>query len=138
MSAKDKFHDAVKHALVKEDWQIIDDPLMLQFGGVDLYVDLGAEKLISATKGKRKIAVEVKSFLSLSLVSDFHLALGQLMNYRLILARKEPDRSLYLAVPSDAYNTFFKLEFTQAAIQDYQLKLIVYNPQKEIITQWLD
>ncbi len=138
MAARDKFHDAVKNALLKEDWQIIQDPLFLQFGGVDLYVDLGAEKLITAMKGKRKIAVEVKSFLSLSLITDFHLALGQLLNYRLILARKEPDRTLYLAVPLDAYKAFFKLEFTQAAIQDYQLNLIVYDPQQEIITQWLD
>lgn len=55
--AKDKFHDAVKNALIKEDWTITDDPLFLQFGGVDLYVDLGAEKLIAAQKENQKIAI---------------------------------------------------------------------------------
>lgn len=62
--AKDKFHDAVKNALIKEEWTITDDPLFLQFGGVDLFVDLGAEKMIAAQKGNHRIAVEIKSFLS--------------------------------------------------------------------------
>gem|GEM_PF-4623043 len=29
--AKDRFHDAVKNALIKEDWTVTDDPLFLQF-----------------------------------------------------------------------------------------------------------
>ena len=48
--AKDKFHDAVKNALIKEGWIITNDPLFIQFGGVDLYVDLGAEKMLAAEK----------------------------------------------------------------------------------------
>ena len=75
--AKDRFHDAVKQALVKEGWIITDDPLSLEFGGVDLYVNLGAERLIAAQKDNEKIAVEVKSFLMPSIITGFHLALGQ-------------------------------------------------------------
>ncbi len=55
--AKDKFHQAVKNALIKEEWAITDDPLFLQFGGVDLFVDLGAEKMIAAQKENYQIAV---------------------------------------------------------------------------------
>ena len=136
--AKDKFHHAVKNALIKEKWAITDDPLFLQFGGVDLFVDLGAEKMIAAQKDNRRIAVEIKSFLGASLISEFHTALGQLMSYRLALKQKDPQRALYLAVPLDVYNTFFKLEFSQVAIEDYQLKLIVYDQDKEVIIRWLD
>ncbi|NCC36181.1 MAG: hypothetical protein EOM24_29840 [Chloroflexia bacterium] len=50
MAARDLFHHAVKAALHKEGWQITDDPLVVQFGGVDFYIDLGAEKLIAAEK----------------------------------------------------------------------------------------
>jgi hypothetical protein len=135
--AKDKFHDAVKNALIKEGWTVTDDPLFLQFGGVDLFVDLGAEKIIAAQKDNQKIAVEIKSFLGYSVVSDFHLAVGQVMNYRLILQRDEPDRILYLAVPLDVYETFFKLEFTQLAIATYQFKIIVYNTEDEVVLQWI-
>jgi hypothetical protein len=45
---------------------------------------------------------------------------------------------LYLAVPIDAYQTFFWLQFGQAAILHYQLKLIVYDIVKEVIAQWLN
>jgi hypothetical protein len=136
--AKDKFHEAVKNALIKEGWTVTDDPLFLQFGGVDLFVDLGAEKIIAAQKENQKIAVEIKSFLGYSLISDFHLAVGQVMNYRLILQRDEPDRILYLAVPLDVYETFFKLEFTQLAIATYQFKIIVYNTEDEVVLQWIN
>jgi hypothetical protein len=136
--AKDKFHHAVKNALIKEEWAITDDPLFLQFGGVDLFVDLGAEKMIAAQKDNRRIAVEIKSFLGASLISEFHTALGQLMSYRLALKQKDPQRALYLAVPLDVYNTFFKLEFSQVAIEDYQLKLIVYDQDEEVIIRWID
>lgn len=60
------------------------------------------------------------------------------MSYRLALKRKEPERVLYLAVPIDLYNTFFKLEFSQMAIIDYQLKLIVYNSEEETIVKWIN
>lgn len=58
MSAKDKFHDAVKHALEKEGWQITHDPLRIKFGEEDkIQIDLGAEKVLGAEKEGQKIAV---------------------------------------------------------------------------------
>ena len=48
MLAKDIFHETVKNALIKKGWTITDDSLYLEYGGVDMYVDLGAEKLITA------------------------------------------------------------------------------------------
>ncbi len=86
MPAKDVFHDAVKNALIKENWVITDDPLYLEFGGVDLYVNLGAERLVGAEKDGKKIAVEIKSFIRRSLISEFHTALGQFINYRTVLS----------------------------------------------------
>ena len=101
-----------------------------------MYIDLGAEKLIAAEKNGEKIAVEIKSFLGASAISEFHTALGQFMNYRLALREEEPDRILYLAVPSDTYDSFFYLQFIQLAIQQYQLKIIVYNSVDEVIVKW--
>ena len=62
--AKDLFHDAVRNALIKDGWQITEDPLFLKIGGVELYIDLGAEKLIAAERNNEKIAVEIKSFIN--------------------------------------------------------------------------
>ena len=134
--AKDMIHEQVKRALIKDGWTITADPLFLQYGGVDIYVDLGAEKIIGAEKGDRKIAVEIKSFIRASLISEFHTALGQFLNYRVALKIKEPERILYLAIPEDVYNTFFTLPFTQTVVEEYRLKLIICNLETEAITTW--
>lgn len=138
MSAKDIFHDAVKEALQKEQWVITDDPLKFKFGDVNFRVDLGAEKIIAAEKAGKKIAVEIKSFLNPSAITDFYSALGQFLSYRLALQANEPERILYLAIPLDAYKTFFQLEFSQTAIQQYQILLIVYDPVNEVVVQWIN
>lgn len=135
--AKDRFHDVVKTALKKEDWVITQDPLGLKYGKVDFQIDLGAEKLLAAERENEKIAVEIKSFLNPSAITDFYAALGQFLSYRLALETIDPERTLYLAVPLESYRTFFQLDFTQTAIQRYQLLLIVYDPVKEIITKWI-
>jgi hypothetical protein len=49
---------------------------------------------------------------------------------------KEPDRTLYLAVPFDTFKTFFQELFVQEAVTLYQLKLVVYDPIKEEVIEW--
>lgn len=136
MSAKDVFHEAVKQALQKERWVITADPLRFKFGNVNFQVDLGAERLVAAERAGEKIAVEIKSFLNPSAITDFYSALGQFLSYRLALESVEPERELYLAVPIDIYQTFFQYEFTQAAVERYQIPIIVYDPVNEVIAQW--
>jgi len=137
MPAKDIFHDIVKSALEKDGWKITHDPYSVRFGKTVFFVDLAAEKMIAAEKDDEKIAVEIKSFPSPSPVSDFHTALGQFMNYRMIMQHHEPERILYLAVPLDTYESFFLLPFGQAAINHHCLKLIVYSVQNKEITAWI-
>jgi len=48
--ARDLFHDAVKNALIKDGWLITDDPFFLKVGDSELYIDLGAERLIAAER----------------------------------------------------------------------------------------
>jgi len=138
MSARDFFHQAVKTALIKDKWNITHDPLFISFGGVDMSIDLGAEKLIGAQKDNQQIAVEIKSFLAKSsAISEFHTALGQFINYRGALKREDPGRILYLAVPITAYSNFFQLEFPRLMITENQVKLVVYDPEAEVIVQWI-
>lgn len=139
MSARDKFHNAVKQGLVKEGWVITHDPLRLEFGEEDrISIDLGAELVLGAEKAEQKIAVEIKSFLSDSAIFDFHLALGQFLNYRLVLEETEPDRILYLAVPIEAYDSFFYRDLPKASIKKYQIKLIIYDSGNEVIVRWIN
>jgi XisH protein len=137
MSARDIFHEAVKCGLVKDGWTITKDPLELEWEGVTVKIDIAADRLISADRGDEKIAIEIKSFISPSAISDFHTALGQCLNYQIMLEVHEPDRNLYLAIPIDAYENFFQTRFAQAAIARYHLSLIVYNPILEEIVKWI-
>ena len=135
--ARDLFHEIVRSAIEKEGWRITDDPLSIRCGGVDLQIDLGAQRLIAAQKAGQKIAVEIKSFVSASKISEFHTALGQFINYRIALRTEDPERILYLAVPLAIYNDFFNLPFTQTVVSENQIKLIIYNIETEEIVQWL-
>ncbi|MEA5618667.1 XisH family protein [Cronbergia sp. UHCC 0137] len=134
---KDRFHYLVRTALEKEGWQITADPYELNIDGVDFEIDLAAEQMLAAVRENQKIAVEIKSFISPSNVSDFHTALGQFLNYRDALDLTEPDRQLYLAVRSPIYESFFQRRFIQSAVQRYQLRLVVYDVLQEVIVQWL-
>ena len=138
MSARDRFHQVVKNALQKEAWTITHDPLEISSGGVDMKIDLGAEKVIGAERNGKRIAVEIKSFVGQSTVNQFHTALGQFINYQYALEVEEPNRTLYLAVPITIYQDFFTLEFTRAIVRRNQLKLIVYDVEQEVIVQWLN
>jgi len=137
--AKDIFHDAVKTALQKDGWKITHDPYRLRYGIADVYIDLAAEEAIAAEKEGCKIAVEVKSFVSSSTISEFHTALGQFLNYRIALeGSEEPTRILYLAVPQDVHQTFLRFEPAKTVIDRYDVRLIIYNPIQEVIEQWIE
>jgi len=64
-------------------------------------------------------------------------ALGQFINYKIALSQKQPERTMYLAVPIATYETFFKLELIQLVIKTQGIRLIVYNPSKQEIEQWI-
>jgi hypothetical protein len=136
--AKDYFHPVVKAALIREGWDVNHDPLELKVGGVDMEVDLGAEQIISAERQGRKIAVEVKSFLTgTSAITEFHRALGQFINYRGALKIEMPDRVLYLAVPFVAFNTFFQLDFPKMMVEENRVNLLVYDTLSQSDLLWI-
>jgi XisH protein len=137
MPARDKYHDQFKAALVKDGWIVTHDPLRLEYGGRRMYVDLGAEEVIGAEKGGRKIAVEVKSFLGPSEINDLEGALGQFILYRRIIAKTEPDRRLYLAVPQLTFVELFDEPVGRLLIEEEKLFLVVFDSQQEEIKQWI-
>ncbi|MBP5975653.1 fatty-acid oxidation protein subunit alpha [Brasilonema sp. CT11] len=137
MLAKDRFYKALKKGLEKEQWVIKHDPLRILFTEEDeIRVDLLAQRLLVAEKFGEKIAVQVKTFLSDSAFFDFHIALGQYLNYRLILELNKTEYTLYLGVPIAAYESFFQHDLPKASVSKYQVKLIVYDPVDEVIVKW--
>jgi len=110
----------------------------LSYGGQNLFFDLGAKRAaIAAQRGEEKIAVEIKSFLSLSPMRDLQEAVGQYNVYKTILAKTEPERALYLAVPQRVYETIFTEKLGQLLLKRLQLLLIIFEEKQERIIQWI-
>ncbi len=112
--------DLVKKALQSEGWTITHDPYHIIAGGAELY--------------NKKIAVEVKSFIGKSQITEFYSALGQYLTYQQGLKMAEPDRELYLAIPTIAKNEVFSLSFTQQLTSELKIKLLVYSLSGEIVS----
>uniref|UniRef100_UPI0040564881 XisH family protein n=1 Tax=Candidatus Electrothrix sp. TaxID=2170559 RepID=UPI0040564881 len=137
MPKKDLYHNAVVNALAADDWRITDDPLHLSYGGRNLYIDLGADRPIGAEKEGRKIAVEIKSFIGESDIHELGQSIGQYNMYRNLLAEIDPERMLWLAVPSFAYDGIFREEIGQLMISREQIKLIVFDEIHERVREWV-
>jgi hypothetical protein len=116
MSQRDRYHDAVKRALVKDGWNVTHDPYTLSRGRRNLYVDLGAERLLAAERPGEKIAVEI---------------------YRSALRRQDPSRRMVVAVPFDAFESIWSEEVAQDVARDEQIPLLVFDPVEEVIRRWL-
>jgi hypothetical protein len=137
MPAKDIYHDSVKNALIKDGWTITHDPLKLKWGRKEVYVDLGAERLLAAEKEGQQIAVEVKSFVGASQLHDLEEALGQYVIYHDVLTELEPQRALYLAVPQKILLDIFEEPLGQLLLKNNRTQLIVFDPREEVIIKWI-
>ncbi len=135
--AKDKYHMLVRNLLEADGWKVTHDPYFLMLGKRRGFIDLGAERiLLGAERKGEKVAIEVKSFLGLSDVDQFEDALGQYLLYKPALLEKEPERTLYLALPISFYNSLFDDSYFQKIAQLYDLKMLIFDEKSEIISEW--
>jgi hypothetical protein len=138
MPAKDIYHNTVKNALIKDGWKIIHDPLRIRLArGKNLFVDLGAERLLAAERETEKIAVEVKSFTRPSDMKDLEYAVGQFVLYDHLLARYYPEYKLFLAVSESTCKTVFEEEAGQTLIEDGVIRLFSFDAEQEVIVKWI-
>lgn len=80
MPVRDSVHATVVEALNADGWTITDDPLKITVGVRDLFVDLGvAQESLAAEKNGIRLAIEIKSFLNLSVIQDLAEALGKFL-----------------------------------------------------------
>jgi hypothetical protein len=138
--AKDIFHNIVIESLKADGWEITHDTykLMTELLKDALSVDIGAEKLIVATREKEKIAVKVKSFLGDSLIYDFHGALGQLLVYQVNIELQEPDRKLYLAIPEATFEKMSQQRIFDVVAERFEVNFLIYNPEQKQILKWIN
>jgi len=139
MPQRDALHEIVEQALVKDGWQVTDDPYVISYGERFLFVDLGAaeERFVGAQREGERIVVEIKRFQGRSPVVDLEQAIGQYVLYRLLLGQIEPEREIYLAVTSIAFDDIFSEPIGELVIDQLPLKLVVIDIEKVEVEQWI-
>ncbi len=137
MPARDSIHETVKEAVIKDGWEITDDPYVISYGDRFLFVDLGASGFIGLQQGNKQIAIEIKQFRGQSQVNDLEQAIGQYSLYRILLNQIDPERDLYLAISEVTYSDIFNEPIGKLAIAEIPLKLVIINLSTKEITQWI-
>lgn len=138
MPAKDIYHDTVKKALIKDGWKITAENFQLPWGGTRAYIDIIADEIFVAEKGERKIAVEVKSFVGQSNLSELEKAVGQFIIYRFAMRREDAERELFIAVGEKIYNKLFVHPDVIELIESEDLKILIFDEAKEVIVRWIN
>jgi hypothetical protein len=138
MPRKDIYHEVVKRALIADGWTITHDPYPLPFGEESLFVDLGAEMPLGAEKAGRRIAVETKSFLGRSPMTELERAVGQFTVYRFLLQREEADRTLYLAVSDAVYDEIFDVADVRDLVAALRMRLLLFDAELERVVRWIE
>lgn len=134
MPAKDYYHDTMKRALVKDGWRVMREQVFIKYEDRHIWLDLQAERSLD-----EQIALfEIKGFEELaSPVEALESALGQYVLYQAILEALENATPLFLAVPIEAYHTFLSQPFAQVGLRKADVKLVIFDPDKEEIVQWV-
>lgn len=144
MAQRDSIHDSVKEALIKDGWEITDDPYVIAYGERFLFVDLGAEEgqgfdsgFIGAARANLRIAVEIKELRGQSVIVELEQAIGQYVLYRLLLNQVDPARDVYLAIPDKAYRELFTEPIGELVINDLPLQLLVIDIEQCEVKKWI-
>ncbi|MHC5676613.1 element excision factor XisH family protein [Nostoc sp.] len=68
---------------------------------------------------------------------DYSVAIAMSTRYQDILIELEPERMLYLAVPSRVFDDLFEEPIGKLLLRNHRLKLITFDPKQEVIKQWI-
>lgn len=138
MPKRDSIHDIVRVALEKDGWKITHDPFTIATSdGNEIHIDLAAERIIAAEKDDDKIAVEIKTLVGKSLITEFYSALGKYQLYGVAIETAVIHRVLFLAMPELIYQKAWKHSLIRGSIIKYGIKIIVIDLDNEVITQWI-
>ncbi len=146
MAPRDVTHPFIKQALIKEGWEITDDPYVISYGERFLFIDLAARldtlngnkgRFIGARRGSRRIAIEIKESRSKSAIADLEQAIGQYVLYQILLKQVDPGRDLYLAIADRTYEEIFSEPIGELAIRELPLKLLIVDVEAVEVKQWI-
>jgi hypothetical protein len=146
MPQRDAIHNIIRQALIKEGWEITDDPYVISYGERFLFIDLAARldalngiagRFIGARRGNSRIAVEIKEFRGNSAIVDLEQAIGQYVLYRLLLKQVDPERELYLAVADTTFEEIFSEPIGELVMRELPMKLLIVDVEAVEVKRWI-
>jgi hypothetical protein len=146
MPQRDAIHNIIRQALVKEGWEITDDPYVISYGERFLFIDLAARldvlngiagRFIGARRGSSRIAVEIKEFQGNSAIADLEQAIGQYVLYQLLLKQVDSDRELYLAVTDKTFEGIFNEPIGELVMRELPMKLLIVDVEAVEVKRWI-
>ncbi|AFZ17515.1 XisH family protein [Allocoleopsis franciscana] len=146
MPQRDAIHNIIKQALIKEGWEITDDPYVISYGERFLFIDLAARldalngiagRFIGARRGSSRIAVEIKEFRGNSAIADLEQAIGQYVLYRLLLEQVDRERELYLAVADTTFDGIFSEPIGDLVMRELPMKLLIVDVEAVEVKRWI-
>ena len=146
MPQRDAIHNIIRQALIKEGWEITDDPYVISYGERFLFIDLAARldvlngiagRFIGARRGSSRIAVEIKEFRGNSAIADLEQAIGQYVLYRLLLEQVDSERELYLAVADTTFDGIFSEPIGELVMRELPMKLLIVDVEAVEVKQWI-
>jgi hypothetical protein len=136
MPAKDKYHDQMVNALKNDGWRIERENVVIGDENRQLFVDILAKREKDGIK--EAVLVEVKVFEGIkSSMTYLEKAVGQYMLYLAFLDYMDESIPLYLAIPSTVYNELFSENIVNYAVQYLHIKMVIFDPAKEVIVKWI-
>ena len=136
MSRRDNIHDTFRKALESEGWTITHDPLPVKIGNKSAQIDLGAERIIAAEKENEFIAIEVKSFIGTSTITEFYRAIGQWELYGRAMKKQYPGRTLFLGLPKMIYKELYQDIFEFEDFEDLNHQIVILDIDKNSL-KWI-
>ena len=146
MPQRDAIHNIIRQALIKEGWEITDDPYVISYGERFLFIDLAARldvlngiagRFIGARRGSSRIAVEIKEFRGNSAIADLEQAIGQYVLYRLLLEQVDSERELYLAVADTTFDGIFSEPIGELVMRGLPMKLLIVDIEAQEVKRWI-
>ena len=71
-------------------------------------------------------------------VGDLQEAVGQFVVYRALLSQTEPERSLFLGVPTRVYDSVLSEPLGQLVAADVRLRVLVFDVQQQKVVRWIN
>jgi len=134
LPVKDHDHHTVIRALVKDGWTITGEQVKLIVEDRYLFIDIEATQ----SSSRSVVLIEVKQLAeATSLVEVLANAVGKYLLYRWALDESGASTPLYLAVSQTAYKGILSEKIGMLAIEQGKIALLVFDPEREEIVQWI-